>query len=183
MLDSCRQISELRKLRPCLPAAEIARQVGISRERVRQILSKLGLPTDTRVSRLCIVCSKRLNGKANYKYCSKDCQYQDSHILVRCDNCGNLKQVGKSHIITQTKRYQHFFCSKYCRSQWAGNHYGFGIHKKHGSGSPRKWDWELVWNTHIETGFGCNRLSRLLNIPLGTISYILRMCRKTLKGK
>ena len=37
--------------------------------------------------------------------------------------------------------------------------------------------WGIVWRKHLETGYGAPRLSRLLGVPLGTVSYILSKSR------
>jgi hypothetical protein len=36
----------------------------------------------------------------------------------------------------------------------------------------------MIWQRHLETGFGALRLSRMLDIPLSTIGEILGKMRK-----
>ena len=42
---------------------------------------------------------------------------------------------------------------------------------------PKKWDYSLVWKARQETGYGAKRLSKILNIPEGTITKILEKFR------
>lgn len=51
MATTAEQIKTLRNKDPKMSAAQIAGELGISRERVRQLLLQLGLPTDTRIDR------------------------------------------------------------------------------------------------------------------------------------
>jgi hypothetical protein len=44
-------------------------------------------------------------------------------------------------------------------------------------GRHKQWDYSLVSKTRLETGYGARRLSKLLNIPDGTINGILGKCK------
>jgi hypothetical protein len=45
--------------------------------------------------------------------------------------------------------------------------------EQYGFHTPRKYNWDAVWKSHLETGYGASRLSKLLNIPVNRISAIL----------
>lgn len=46
--NTLERVKQIRRADPKIPAADIARQTGLSRQRVSQLLRKLNLPTDTR---------------------------------------------------------------------------------------------------------------------------------------
>ncbi len=100
-------------------------------------------------------------------------------ISLVCDQCGKLFERREKYVLfrmTHSNRFQpsgqqHQFCNKTCFGKWAGKHCGFGAHPE--NIGYRKWDYDMVWQKHIETGYGALRLSRLLNIPVSTLIYIL----------
>ena len=112
-------------------------------------------------------------------YCSKDCKNASTHIKISCSQCGKIFVRSQSQLERNTSqgKQRFWFCSRYCRSQFVGQNYGFRVHPENcGSsfGSHRKWNWSIVYEARDRTGFGAWRLSRLLGIPLSTISVILR---------
>jgi len=69
---------------------------------------------------------------------------------------------------------QHIWCTKQCQDKWLGEHEGFGVHPEHRVGHIiKKWDYDMVWQKHLETGYGALKLSRLLKIPMATIGVVL----------
>mgnify|MGYP001572798104 CR=1 FL=1 len=127
----------------------------------------------------CRKCGKRLHHKPKGGYCRK-CYPPMEVIPVSCSQCGDITYKPKYLIIHNTKEgQQYFFCNRKCFGKWAGINYGFKSHPKNIRGGERcKWDWDMVWQKHLETGYGALRLSRMLNIPIGTISKILWRLRQ-----
>ena len=111
-------------------------------------------------------------------FCNKNCYHEYSCPLMECEICGFQFRRNIKHIIWQnehnTRRTgEHIFCSRKCLGKWAGTNHGFATRPNHGR-SKRKWDYELVYKTKDDTGFGATKLSRILHIPIPTIEFILK---------
>ena len=131
-----------------------------------------------------------LKGKFNYclncgkitprKFCGAKCRHEYAYIQMECVECGvlfrrNVKQwLWQKNHNPLAKQDANVFCSRKCYGRWFGKHHGFVAH--------RKWDYDLVWKRHLETGFGAPKLSCLLNIPEATIGCILAKCRQKEKA-
>jgi len=101
-MTSSEKILELRKHNPELKAAEIARIIGLSRERVRQVLLSLELPTDLT-------------------------RGEFGNVRLICDNCGKIfMRLGTMHRHRVKRGYRHTYCSKRCLGQVIGRTYGYG---------------------------------------------------------
>jgi len=171
------QVKELRMSNLSMTMSEIARLMGISRQRVFQILQENGLPTKHLVRQInnyrynCPVCGKiSIN-----KFCSDECKKQWQQIPVVCTRCGKLffRDIHK-FLYNYRDHNGTIFCSRNCQSKWIGEHYGFKSYPNHsGPGAKRKHNWDDVWKRHIETGDGPVKLSRQLGIPKTTVAYIL----------
>ncbi len=112
----------------------------------------------------------------------EDCLEAERWVMVSCSTCGNLFRKAVWQLIRKTARgYQHFFCSKRCQGVFAGEHYGFHAHPENCSSGYRvhKWDEDMIWERHLSTHFGATRLSRMLQIPAGTIAVVLWQRRRT----
>lgn len=126
------------------------------------------------------ICTK-LHSKL---FCSKECHVNYYSIPVVCDNCGKMIKISRNDFMRKVKNPKlkgHYFCSRKCvalRKDLSFNN----IKNKWRGGNPcKKWDYDYVWEKHLETGYGCSRLSRVINIPPGTISYILAIKKKLQK--
>jgi len=131
-------VCEERQLHPCATLQDISNKFGVTKERIRQILKRDGLRTQTTrldFSKERYVCP-RCGGQKNYeaKWC-KRCFSEMHWVDVDCDNCGKLKQVRVSRLIAiesgkWAKRgfgYKgHFFCSRQCHGKWLAKTYGWG---------------------------------------------------------
>jgi len=179
--DTRQKVRELRSTNLCMNMSEIASKVGISRQRVYQILRKEGLPTKHYpkiIQYECAVCGTI----SAHKFCSDKCKKKWQQIPVICTRCGKLFTRNRHQFLTN---YAHFnnnlFCSRDCSSKWWAEHYGFKAYPDHISDKPhvRKHNWDNIWRMHLETGYGSMRLSKLLNIPRNTIADILRHYRKS----
>jgi len=126
-------VCELRHKNPSLSAAEIARIVGRSRERVRQILTEGGFstarPFDPR--RRCQVCGKRKMHPLKHGFCLS-CFPSPRWIILSCPVCGKSFSRRLCHIKYQISKrgYNNFFCSRICFGKWLGAKFGFGVHRK-----------------------------------------------------
>ena len=115
----------LREIDSELPAIEISRLVDRSRERIRQILTGLGLETDVvrklghkRIVRTrCLVCGKD-TGSRVAKCCSRECWreiYGAETWSFYCPNCGNFKTIRESaRRIFKSRGHNNIYCSRPC---------------------------------------------------------------------
>jgi len=116
-------VSKNSSLRP----AEIAREIGLSRERVRQIMLTLGLTTrQPRVpKKLCPTCSAPIYTN-NKKHCSRPCQIASKYITLVCDQCDTKFRRRKvSYARSLMREYKHTWCSKECQGKYLST-YGRG---------------------------------------------------------
>lgn len=99
---------------PCIYNAKVGQTLGISRERVRQIRERAGLPkrpsSQSRV--YCLNCG---NETVNQFYCCRVCEHEYTHPLVECHNCGILFRRLSYHLI---QGYPYFFHNKSCRAKF-----------------------------------------------------------------
>jgi len=104
-----------------LTASNIARQLGISRERVRQIKVDEELPTRSRkLPSICPICGE----PARYTFCSGGCAQTNKHRThsrwVTCDDCG--KPVVRT--LSKLARNRHTFCDNKCKGHYVDTHWG-----------------------------------------------------------
>jgi len=175
--DTRQRVKELRMSNRFISMSAIARLIGISRQRVFQILQEEGLPTKHLVKPVnkdqysCPVCGKI----STNKFCSNECKKQWHQIPVVCSRCGKLFFRDVHQFLANYRDHSDIvFCSRNCQSRWIGAHYGFKSHPNHsGPGVKRKHNWEEVWKRHVDTGYGAIKLSRQLGIPETSVAYIL----------
>lgn len=146
---------------------------GIPSDRIKR---KFGLPVpEISYCPNCGAFSSR--APRYYPYCFQ-CGCKHTRIDLECFECHLLFKRRRSTVIYNIKHGQEYpFHSKRCYGKWLARTHGFTVHPEnaiHGQHSQRKWDKEIVWAKHFETGYGAVRLSRLLHIPVSTISNILR---------
>lgn len=93
------KVVDLRSKCPSMKTVEISRQVGVSRERVRQILKRNGLPTKIVLPRaLCRSCSHPLHEKNRGGFCQRCLEALGATLI--CVRCGQQYQAawpGSSH--------------------------------------------------------------------------------------
>ena len=83
------KVIELRSTNPAMKAAEIARQLQVSRERVRQVLVKSGLPTVPH-PRLCSNCGHSIHENNKGGLCQR-C-LKELEVTFVCSRCGRKFQ-------------------------------------------------------------------------------------------
>jgi len=124
------------EVNPSLTYAEIARLLGVSRERIRQVSGQR-----RRHPRLCKVCGKRIHLRHKgvthtayrLRYCA-DCwveakaKRRETHLAAfTCETCGKtfFRKVGEAN--GQRRKGQKIrWCSRRCHGQWLGANYGNG---------------------------------------------------------
>ena len=177
--DRRKQVRDLRSTNLCMNLSEIASKVGISRQRVYQILRAEGLPTKHHLKKTryaCAVCGTI----SAHKFCSDECKKKWQQIPVICTRCGKLFIRSRHQLLTNYRHYSNtLFCSRDCSSKWWAENYGFKSYPDHISSKHlRKYNWDDIWKMHLETDNGALRLSKQLNISRSTIADVLRYYRK-----
>jgi protein-arginine kinase activator protein McsA len=129
-----------RGLNPYATLRQIADKVGVSKERVRQILSELNLPTRHKQSckphYICNNCGRvfpRIGGRAHNLFCSWNCYKTycllNNYATLECDTCGILFTLRYSQLSARVRNgQQHFYCSRSCKGRATGMTYGFAAH-------------------------------------------------------
>ena len=130
------KVVRLRQKNPCYSLQDIGNVAGLSRERVRQILSQEGVETKLILPKnlICPQClihfhtsdSEIKNGKV---FCSTKCIHDFAWGTFSCDECGKLFERKKVEVVNNHKNYEtnnhHIFCSRRCQGIWLGKHHGF----------------------------------------------------------
>lgn len=128
--DTRKQVKDLRSSSLCMTMSEIAKRVGISRQRVYQILRKDGFPTKHRVHKNqyeCLVCGT----PSEYKLCSKKCKKKWQQIPVTCTRCGKLFFRNKHEFLHNYKNHGFaLFCSRHCVGKWLAENYNNTVKKE-----------------------------------------------------
>lgn len=134
-----KEVIKMRQTNQCATLQEIGNRFGVSRERIRQILSTNNIQTKNYKWLLryyCLECGTELvgHGRANRKFCSVSCCNSYKRITVMCDNCGALFKRRASELLwypnTPAHQPKHSFCSRKCLGSYTGKHYGFGAHPR-----------------------------------------------------
>ena len=122
------QVRDLRSADLFMKMSEIARIVGVSRQRVYQILQEEGLPTKQHVKKClyaCLVCGRI----TNHKFCSGECRKEWLQIPVVCSECGNLFIRRRSSFLNSYPHHNNvLFCGKKCTGKWLNKHYASKYH-------------------------------------------------------
>jgi transcription elongation factor Elf1 len=126
--DSRSQVRDLRSANLLMKMSEIARIVGVSRQRVYKILQEEGLPTKHHIRKClykCPVCGKI----TSRKFCSGECRKEWLQIPVICSECGNLFIRSRSKFMSGYSHHSDvLFCSKKCTGKWLKKHNGPKYH-------------------------------------------------------
>ena len=130
---------------PNLHQKEIAKSLGVSRQRISQIL--VGAKINTRQSRsrlneiqhskascICIQCHKsfqfqdRFKKFSRYKYCSNDCYLRFKYVVLTCCVCSNLFPKRRAEYTVSLRRTKSknkkWYCSKECFGKELGLKFG-----------------------------------------------------------
>jgi hypothetical protein len=122
------RVKDLRTANLLMKMSEIAKKVGISRQRVFQILQEEGLPTKQHVKKClyaCPVCGRI----TKHKFCCGECRKEWLQIPVICSECGNLFIRRRSSFLNSYPHHNNvLFCSKKCTGKWLNKHYASKYH-------------------------------------------------------
>ena len=175
-MTTAERVAKIRQKNPCATLEEVGQRVGVTRERVRQLLKAQGLPTMSyRPSRLfeCLNCGasfpNRQGPKYQPKYCSRSCAHEHRVITLACLQCGSLFKRRETYILPRS-RYKNpgMFCSTDCYRMWRRGRSPEGATAP---GVPRlgrrKWDWDVI-STLVDNGWGGARIARHFGMSLGT---------------
>jgi len=118
------QIIKIKEAYPDKTGIEIARELGISRQRVNLILLKGGYsrPRRRRSVKYCAECGKALSNtiKGNFCLaCYKDDLHRRSTVNLTCAHCGKefIRTIGYVHNAVK-KGQKRFFCGRSCLAKW-----------------------------------------------------------------
>ena len=112
----------------------IANDLGVTRERVRQILKERALthiPSRRKPDKRknCAHCSEKINvGRDGYSriYCSESCRYSQMYVFVdNCAWCSKPIILRKKDARIRRNISGLFYCNHHCFGKYASRHYGF----------------------------------------------------------
>ena len=137
------RVLDIRKENPTRRCIDIAFDLGISRERVRQLLKELGLPTNLQNPKqiyLCRKCGHTIRASQYKSMLCFICKTKTLYQELTCEVCGKRFPRRNSVVTAAKKRgYEHIFCSSECNGSYNGSHYGFqpgfNHHTKSGRGA------------------------------------------------
>lgn len=129
----------IRKKDACATLQQIGDHVGVTRERIRQILVEANLRTSSirrNQTKVCLNCGEIYKAYRGKYFCSLKCYYNYCKIPIVCDGCGNLFYRRKCDLIHYTPRRikvgfkitNASYCSSECFGRQIGKLYGFGAH-------------------------------------------------------
>ena len=170
-------IVRIRRQEPCATLQNIGSRCGVTRERVRQILAKEGLPT-AKITGYCRECGEPLTQKYQ-RYCPNKCfniyRQRMKNILVSCSYCGNLFPRERSAINAMAARdYQHAFCNHICHAKWISKN------RRSRKGIGLKHNWDLIWKLDKE-GFTDKEIAERSGASKKVVGLILYTMRKRIK--
>ena len=113
------RVIALRKHNPDMTLIEIGNEIGITRERVRQILVSEQLETrsTSQIPRPMPLC-KRCGISVPYRrrtFCSAICQHPAGRVVVNCRYCGKEISLMASIYKSRSDRSKYIHCSRTCR--------------------------------------------------------------------
>jgi len=112
-------VKYLRNNHPEITLQEIGSHVGISRERVRQLLSSEKLETRSSGRQPvpmpnCQYCGTSLPHRRR-RYCGPKCQYPNGKVTTYCHYCNKEIILMTSVYNSRQFRSKYIHCSRYCR--------------------------------------------------------------------
>lgn len=120
-MRTAERVWAIREENPRALAIDISKEVGVSRERIRQILIDLGLPTKFRKepTNWCALCVQPIPDTR--LYCNRRCQERAHRVEVVCAGCGVQFSLRLSvyHVRQGRNKPGRLWCTKLC---WNNNH-------------------------------------------------------------
>jgi RNase P subunit RPR2 len=121
----------------------VAQQVGVTHQRVQQIVQKLGLIQGVTPRRPhCHKCGKPIQYRSKSGMC-RSCGKLPDYTFT-CEQCGNEKTISGNDYNTRKRNPAGGprFCDRQCFGQWAGKTYGVG---------PQRADRDALRDTLLES--------------------------------
>jgi len=115
--DTYREVRKLRRDNIFLSNEAIAKQVGVTRQRVRAILIKERLPTKAVTKKTVAYCKTCQNPTPNGQVvCPGKCREELYYTKVNCRSCYREIRYLKSYMKTRIKfnMNRYFYCSRKC---------------------------------------------------------------------
>ena len=111
---------------PTLPYSIIGSEVGVTRERVRQIAQQNGYPPRTGIlkQKMCPSCRKPFYTRN--LYCSPICGYKarQKRMVINCHQCGKPIERTPGNMRSKSGKY---FCNRVCFGKWTGKNHSTAI--------------------------------------------------------
>ena len=115
---------------PTLPYSIIADEVGVTRERVRQIAQRNGYPPRKGISKpkTCPICGREFYTTSNI-YCSRGCYGKggQKRILLNCHQCGKPMERTPGSMRNKSGKY---FCNRACFGRWVAKNNSIAPNKR-----------------------------------------------------
>lgn len=132
MLDRDK-LAKMRWMNPCATLQDMSEHFGVTRERIRQVLNEMELPTRHYSEKKmvgCLKCGSPI--KEGKEFCNRRCQNDYNTISISCSQCGKLmKRKACRTLLTESRMklgYKgNFFCSKRCQGYWLAEKHGYGV--------------------------------------------------------
>ncbi len=137
-MDNRYLVTEIRRNDPKVPASTMAKDLGISRERVRQLLKELGLKTNIlKCGKRCPECGQKISSQSKLcRVCFLQKRFLGSRVNLLCDSCGKrFLRLRSEWKTSRIKGYRFTFCNRRCQGHYLGIHSGFGNRRKNGNNS------------------------------------------------
>ena len=110
----------IRKNAPYATQSDIAKLLGVTRERIRQILKKHGLPPVVKRPpkyHQCLYCGANILTKFyRRQYCDEHCRTLHLWGIYPCDVCGKDIAMRHKEYQHRRRRFRSFTCSYTCRT-------------------------------------------------------------------
>lgn len=132
MLDR-EKLAKMRWMNPCATLQDLSEHFGVTRERIRQVLNELELPTRHFSEKKMVGCLQCDNPiREGKEFCNRKCQNDYNTISISCSQCGKLmKRKACRTLLTESRiklGYKgNFFCSKRCQGFWLAEKHGYGV--------------------------------------------------------
>jgi len=114
------KLAKIRWTNPCATLQEMGDRLGVSRERIRQMLNKLELPTRHYSEKKmvgCLECGSLI--KEGKEFCNVKCRKSYNSVLVTCSQCGKLIKRKPSMVLSSKSRIRkgykgNYYCDRKC---------------------------------------------------------------------
>ena len=135
-MTNIESVIAIRKVNPCATLQAISAKVGVSKQRVSQILKKEGLPTvHWKQTYNCNQCGNIIPSDHKY-FCNHACEKAyntiNNYVTLKCEECGHSV---KRRIYQERRNLKNYpekkvLCA-HCSGKLLGRDFGFGVYPEH----------------------------------------------------